>query len=89
MLKFENLVNTEQLPYLKFAKKVAKESTVITAEQHIKTMDIFLKYKFSDQPLTQDEIKYIENTVSEYRINKLKSISGEEKFEFIFVENLG
>ena len=89
LLKFDNLINSDQLPYLKFAEKVAKENTVITAEQHIKLMNVFLKYKFSDQPLTQDEINYIETTVSEYRINKLKSISGEEKFEFIFVENLG
>ena len=89
LLKFESIVNTEQLPYLKFAQRISKESTVISAKQHIRTMDIFLKYRFSDQALTEDEIKYIENTVFEYRKNKLKSISGEEKFEFIFVENLG
>ena len=89
LLKFDNLVNSDQLPYLKFAKLVAKENMVITAEQHINTMNIFLKHKFSNKPLSQDEIKYIENTVFEYRTNKLKSISGEEKFEFIFVENLG
>lgn len=89
LLKFENLINTEQLPYLEFAHKVAKESTTITAEQHIRIMDIFLKYRFSEQKLTEDEIKYIENVVYEYRQNKLNSLSGEEKFEFIFVENLG
>ena len=89
LLKFENLINTEQLPYLQFAHKVANESHTLSAEQHIRLMDIFLKYRFSNQILTEDEIKYIENTVSEYRRNKLKAISGEEKFEFIFVENLG
>ncbi|MBE6762594.1 MAG: transglutaminase domain-containing protein [Ruminococcaceae bacterium] len=89
LLKFENLVNTEQLPYLKFAHRVANESTTINAEHHIRMMNIFLKYRFSNQPLTEDEIKYIENTVFEYRKNKIKAISGEEKFEFIFVENLG
>ncbi len=89
LLKFDNIINTEQLPYLKFAQKIASEGTAISAEQHIHTMDIFLKYRFSNQALTKDEIKYIENTVAEYRKNKLKEISGEEKFEFIFVENLG
>lgn len=89
LLKFENLVNTEQLPYLKFAHTVANESSTISAEKHIRMMNIFLKHRFSDQALTEDEIKYLENTVAEYRKNKLSAISGEEKFEFIFVENLG
>ncbi|MBQ4120247.1 MAG: transglutaminase domain-containing protein [Clostridia bacterium] len=89
LLRFDNIVNTEHLPYLEFAQRVAAESTVIEGEKHIILMNKFLKYRFSDQVLTDDELLYLEEVVTEFRQNKKKLISGEDKFEFMFIENLG
>ena len=89
LLKFEKLDNSDQLPYLEFANRVAKESTSISAEQHVTSMQLFLKYRFSEQSLTKEELKYLENAVTEFSKNKKKALSGEDKFEFMFIENLG
>ena len=89
LLRFENLINTEHLPYLEFAEKVAAESNVIEGEKHIELMKKFLKYRFSEEVLTDDELLFLKNVVNEFCKNKKKSISGEEKFEFMFIQNLG
>ncbi len=89
LLKFENIVNSEHLPYLEFAKKAASESTVIDADKHIQLMNKFLKYRFSNTVLTDEELSLMESIVKEFCKNKKASISGEDKFEFMFIENLG
>ncbi len=89
LLKFENIVNTEHLPYLEFAQKVASESTIIDANKHIQLMNKFLKYRFSNDALTEDDLLFMENVVKEFCKNKKVAISGEDKFEFMFIENLG
>ena len=89
LLTFENIANTEHLPYLKFAKKIAMESNAITAEQHLKVMEIFLKYRFSNEALSESEISFIKNAVKEYRKNSTKGRSLEDKFQFMFIDNLG
>ena len=89
LLTFENIANTEHLPYLKFAKKIATESNAITAEQHLKVMEIFLKYRFSNEALSESEISFIKNAVKEYRKNSTKGRSLEDKFQFMFIDNLG
>ena len=89
LIDFEKIDNADALPYQKYAKHIAQNSDALTPEQHIRMMDIFLKYRFSNQSLTEDEIQFIESTVTEYRINSTKELSLEEKFEFIFINNLG
>ena len=89
LLKFENIINSEHLPYLEFAKKAALESTAIGADKHIQLMDKFLKYRFSNGSLTDEELSLMEGIVNEFCKNKKASISGEDKFEFMFIENLG
>ena len=89
LLTFESIVNTDKLPYLKFAQKISKESTKVTAEKHIRTMELFLKFRFSENTLTQDEIKYLVDVVEEYRKNATKGLSLEDKIQFKLIDNLG
>lgn len=89
LLKFENIVNTEQLPYLEFAKKASDESTSLAPEMHIRTMEIFLKYRFSEYKLSEDELKYLEDFVLEYRKGALKDLTLEDKIQFKLIDNLG
>lgn len=89
LVDFEKINNSDALPYQKYAELIAQNSNALTPEQHTRMMDIFLKYRFSNQKLTDDEIQFIESAVAEYRANSTKGLSLEEKFEFIFINNLG
>lgn len=89
LLKFENIVNTEQTPYLEFAQKAADESTSISPEMHTKAMSIFLKYRFSEDTLTDDELKYLEDFIFEYRNGAAKGLALEDKIQFKLIDNLG
>ena len=89
LLTFENIVNTEQLPYLEFARKASSESTVSAPEKHLKAMNIFLKYCFSEYGLSEDEIKYLESLIAEYRKESPKGLSLEDKIQFKLIDNLG
>ena len=89
LLKFENIVNTDQMPYLEFADKASKESTTIPPENHMAAMKIFLKYRFSETDLTAEELNFLEAFVKEYRQNATKGLSLEEKIQFKLIENLG
>jgi transglutaminase-like putative cysteine protease len=89
LLNFENIINTDRLPYLKFARRITKESKVIDAEKHIKIMELFLKYRFSKEKLTNEEINYLQKTITEYRKNTPKGLSLEDKIQFSLIENLG
>ncbi len=89
LLTFENIVNTDSLPYLEFARKASSESTVIAPEKHLKAMNIFLKYRFSEYGLSEDEIKYLESLIAEYRKESPKGLSLEDKIQFKLIDNLG
>jgi len=89
LLHFENIINTEQLPYLEFTRKIAEKSNAIDAEKHTQIMYIFLKYRFSNEALTQNEIEYLDSAINEYRTNSKEKLSREEKFQFMFIDNLG
>lgn len=89
LLAFESIVNTDRLPYLKFARKISKESTAVKSEMHIHTMELFLKHRFSAEALTEDEINYLINVVTEYRKGAIKGLSLEDKIQFKLIDNLG
>lgn len=89
LLKFENIDNDEQLPYFEYAKKVCESSDRLRGEQHMRAMNIFLKHRFSNEPLTENELTCLENLAVEYRNNSLKQLTGMEKFRFMYIENLG
>lgn len=89
LLKFENIQNTEQLPYMKYAELICNTSTRLRGEQHLRAMSIFLKHRFSNESISENELKCLENLCVEYRKNSIAQISGKEKFRFKFFENLG
>ena len=89
LLRFENIQNKENLPYMEFARIAAKSCKALKGDEHIKAMEIFLKHRFSNTQITSDELECLKNTALSYRKKSLKMLKGSEKFKFMFIENLG
>ena len=89
LLRFENIENTDNLPYMEFAKVAANNCKALQGDGHTKAMEIFLKHRFSNTAITVDELETLKNTALTYRKNSLKLLKGAEKFRFKFIEILG
>ena len=85
---FEKIKNTETLPYLRYAKKAAKESRVLQEENSLFLMNIFLKTAFSEHEITTDEILSANICLEEYKKALIKKLSFKEKILFIFIKGL-
>lgn len=89
LLKFEKLENSENLPYLTFAAYICEQSDCLQGDRHLLAMEIFLKHRFSQYTLNEEELMVLQTLVIEYRRASLKQLSGSEKFRFMFIDNLG
>lgn len=89
LLRFEHIENPGQLPYMEYAAYICERSSRLRGEQHLRAMQIFLKYRFSNEPLTDPELRCLERLTVEYRSNSLAGLRGRERFRFRYIENLG
>ena len=89
LLIYEGMNTKGQIPYLEFTDEICKSCKILNGEQHKTSMLIFLKYRFSNEEITENELNYLKNCITEYRKRSLKAVSGEEKFKFMFIDNLG
>ena len=89
LLRFEKIENKENMPYMQFARLATKSSKALNGDEHIKSMEIFLKHRFSNTEITKTELECLKNTAITYRKKSLKMLKGSEKFKFMFIENLG
>ena len=89
LLIFEGMNPKEQIPYMEFTDKICNSCKILNGEKHKSSMLIFLKYRFSNEEITENELNYLKDFITEYRKRSLKAVSGEEKFKFMFIDNLG
>ena len=88
LLLFEKIKNTETLPYLRYAKKAAKESRALQEESSLFLMNIFLKTAFSEHEIITDEVISARLCIEEYKRALIKKLSFKEKIVFIFIKAL-
>ncbi len=89
LLKFEELENKNNLPYLTYAAYICEKSDRLQGDRHVLAMEIFLKHRFSQDELTDEECLVLQALVTEYRKASLEQLAGSEKFKFKFIDNLG
>ena len=89
LLKFEGIVNTQNMQYLEFAEYICEKSERLKGEEPLEAMLIFLKYRFSNQQLSEAQLSCLENIALGYKNTSLKQLKGKEKFKFKYIENLG
>lgn len=88
LLLFENIKNTDMLPYLKYAIKSAKESRALSQEESLFLMNIFLKAAFSNTEISEEDLASATACVEEYKKALIKKLSFKEKIVFIFIKAL-
>ena len=88
LLKFEKIENTQKLSYIKFAEKVGSLSTKLSAKKHLDIMRIFLKYRFSNDDISDEEFAFIQKTLVDYKNEFLSTLSKLDKLKFMYINNL-
>lgn len=89
LLIYEGINPEDQIPYLELTDKICKSCKILNGEQHKTAMLIFLKYRFSNEEITESELSCLKDFITEYRKASLNAVYGEEKFKFMFIDNLG
>ena len=77
------------MQYLEFAEYICEKSERLKGKEPLEAMLIFLKYRFSNQQLSEDQLSCLENIALGYKKTSLKQLKGKEKFKFKYIENLG
>lgn len=88
LLLFEKIENSEMLPYLRYAKKAAKESRALQEESSLFLMNVFLKMAFSEHEISNDEIISAELCIKEYKKALMKKLNFKEVILFVFIKGL-
>ena len=88
LLRFLNIENTENLPYLSFVKQAAQKASVIDKEKADYSMNVFLKAAFSEKKVEEQELSFARIFVENTARGIYKNSSFLNKFKFVLVKCL-